>query len=250
MNRRPSAALVVAIIALVVALAGTGYAALKLPPNSVGSRQLRASAVTSKKVRDGSLTARDFKAGQLPKGSGAPGPTGPAGPQGVPGAKGDTGGAGPKGDTGAAGPQGDTGAPGPTFGDMARQSGLLHLAACTDNVAVTKTLTLTQPARLFASANSEYDYYAGTGAQWVQYSVDVSDASGSLGQTQPVTASAASPQVATILSVSGVLGTASGATVLPAGSYSLKVHANTSNSCSASHYLENTQLSYVVLGTS
>lgn len=76
---------VTATLALIVALGGTSYAAINLPANSVGSRQikpravagsdLRANAVTSAKIRNGSLRARDFRAGQLP-----------AGPQGPPGA--------------------------------------------------------------------------------------------------------------------------------------------------------------------
>jgi hypothetical protein len=70
----PSPALVVACVALVVALAGTGYAALKLPRNSV----------TTVQVKDHSLLARDFKRGQLP--AGPQGPAGPAGPAG-PGAR-------------------------------------------------------------------------------------------------------------------------------------------------------------------
>jgi hypothetical protein len=90
--RRPSPALVVAIAALVVALAGTGYAALKLPKNSVGSKQIRKNAVTSKKVKNRTLLASDFKAGQLP--------AGPRGPQGVAGQNGQN------GQDGKTGPQG------------------------------------------------------------------------------------------------------------------------------------------------
>lgn len=70
--------MVVACIALVVALGGTGYAAITLPRNSVGSKQLRTNAVTSSKVRDGSLRAQDFAG--LPRGP--RGPQGPAGPAG------------------------------------------------------------------------------------------------------------------------------------------------------------------------
>jgi hypothetical protein len=92
MNRlsmwRPSAALVVSIVALMVALGGTSYAALMLPRNSVGAKQLKrgsvtgtkikSGAVTAAKVRTGSLLANDFKAGQLPAGpKGVPGPQGP-----------------------------------------------------------------------------------------------------------------------------------------------------------------------------
>lgn len=72
--------MVVACVALVVALGGTGYAAITLPRNSVGNRQLKANAVTSGKVRNGSLSAKDF-GGTLPRGPrGATGPPGAAGP--------------------------------------------------------------------------------------------------------------------------------------------------------------------------
>jgi hypothetical protein len=79
---RPTPALVVATIALLVALGGVGYAATSLPPNSVGTAQ----------VIDHSLLRQDFKAGQLPRGAkGARGPQGPAGAQGAQGPKGDPG---------------------------------------------------------------------------------------------------------------------------------------------------------------
>lgn len=101
-SRRPSAGLVVGLIALFVALGGTSYAAINLPKASVGTAQLKNSAVSAQKiqsnaigsgkVRDGSLLAKDFKSGQLP--AGAAGPAGPAGPQ------------------GQAGPQGPQGTPG------------------------------------------------------------------------------------------------------------------------------------------
>lgn len=89
---RPSPAMVVASLALLVALAGTGYAAIRLPANSVGTAQLKNGAVTAVKVKRGTLLNSDFKAGQLPRGArgftGSPGPPGPAGspgPAGPPG---------------------------------------------------------------------------------------------------------------------------------------------------------------------
>lgn len=89
---RLSPATVIAMIALAVALGGTGYAAVKLPSNSVGTPQLKNNAVTSVKVKNGSLLKADFKAGQAPAGpagpSGSAGPAGPAGPAGVAGAPG------------------------------------------------------------------------------------------------------------------------------------------------------------------
>ena len=66
--RRPSPSMVVALIALFVALGGTGYAALKLPANSVGTKQLKKNAVTGAKVKDFSLFTNDFAPGQIPRG--------------------------------------------------------------------------------------------------------------------------------------------------------------------------------------
>jgi hypothetical protein len=65
-SRRPSAALVVATIALFVALGGTGYAAIALPAGSVGTKQLKNGAVTSAKIKAHSLGARALDIGSLP----------------------------------------------------------------------------------------------------------------------------------------------------------------------------------------
>jgi hypothetical protein len=54
---RPGHATVVAYLALFVALGGVSYAALKLPKNSVGSKQIKANAVKSAKVKNASLRA-------------------------------------------------------------------------------------------------------------------------------------------------------------------------------------------------
>jgi hypothetical protein len=53
---RPSPAMVVACVALIVALGGTGYAATQLPPKSVGQKQLRNGAVGNLQIRDGAIT--------------------------------------------------------------------------------------------------------------------------------------------------------------------------------------------------
>jgi hypothetical protein len=102
---------VTAALALVVALGGTSYAAVVLPANSVGGRQIKpgavaasdikSSAVTSAKVRDGSLRADDFDAGELR--------AGPRGATGNPGAAGAAGAAGATGATGGQGIQGVAG---------------------------------------------------------------------------------------------------------------------------------------------
>jgi hypothetical protein len=95
--------MVVACLALLIALGGTGYAATVLPRNSVGTAQ----------VKNYSLLRQDFRRGQL-----TPGPRGPAGPAGL------------------AGPQGPPGPAGPTArwvvvrtdGTIAGQSGGIALA--------------------------------------------------------------------------------------------------------------------------
>jgi hypothetical protein len=56
--RRPGAGLVISIIALIVALSGTSYAAFSLPKNSVATNQLRNGAVTTQKLKNGAVTAR------------------------------------------------------------------------------------------------------------------------------------------------------------------------------------------------
>lgn len=59
--RLPSPAMLVACVALLLGLTSTGYAAFKLPRNSV----------TTLHVKDGTLVARDFRAGVLPSGAAA-----------------------------------------------------------------------------------------------------------------------------------------------------------------------------------
>ena len=76
-------------LAVFLALGGIGYAAITIPNNSVGTKQLKKNAVTSKKVKNRTLLKTDFKRGQLP--AGAIGPVGPVGPTGATGATGPAG---------------------------------------------------------------------------------------------------------------------------------------------------------------
>ena len=118
---------IVGTLALFIALGGVSYAAVKLPAKSVGTKQLKSEAVTSAKVRDGSLLAKDFDDKELPRGedgadgapgrAGSPGPAGPKGDNGAPGTQGEPGATGPAGAAGPTGPKGstgDTGLRGPT----------------------------------------------------------------------------------------------------------------------------------------
>ena len=99
---------VMSMTAVMIALGGTSYAAIKLPNNSVGSSQIKtgavknsdlgSSSVTSAKVKNGALLAQDFEAGQIPAGpQGATGATGPTGATGATGAQGIQGIQGPAG---------------------------------------------------------------------------------------------------------------------------------------------------------
>jgi hypothetical protein len=96
---RATFANVTSCLALFVALGGVSYAAVELPRNSVGAKQIVAGSIDNTKVKKGSLLRTAFKPGQVP--TGARGATGLAGAQGPAGAKGDPGAQGPPG---AAGP--------------------------------------------------------------------------------------------------------------------------------------------------
>jgi hypothetical protein len=63
--RVPSPSMIVACVALFVALGGTSYAAIKLPANSVGTKQIKKSAVTTAKIKDATVTAADLAAGAV-----------------------------------------------------------------------------------------------------------------------------------------------------------------------------------------
>jgi hypothetical protein len=124
LRKRLTFANIMSVVAVFIALGGASYAAVNLPKNSVGTKQLKgksvgtnklnAGAVNSAKVLDRSLLAVDFKEGEL-----LAGPTGPKGTDGQPGATGTdgqpgaTGADGATGDHGRQGPQGPIGATGP-----------------------------------------------------------------------------------------------------------------------------------------
>ena len=88
---KPSAALVVASLALLVALGETGWATLsQLAPRSVGTPQLKSGAVTNAKIRNGAVTSRKIRNGSITRAdlgasariAGPRGRQGPAGPAG------------------------------------------------------------------------------------------------------------------------------------------------------------------------
>jgi len=85
---------VMASVALFVALGGGAYAAIKVPKNSVGTRQIKNKAVTPAKVAPKTIAL--FKGEKGDRGpQGLQGIQGPQGPQGLQGSQGDTGPQGP-----------------------------------------------------------------------------------------------------------------------------------------------------------
>ena len=63
--RKPSPALVIALIALFLSLGGTSYAAINLPAKSVKSKQLATGAVTTAKIKAGAVTTAKLKNGAV-----------------------------------------------------------------------------------------------------------------------------------------------------------------------------------------
>lgn len=133
----------IAYVALTVALGGTSYAAVKLPKASVGTKQLKANAVTSAKVKNQTLRLGDFKLGQIP--SGSAGPEGKAGPAGA---------IGPAGAPGKDGQAGATGALGPTYSFQSIPTGPVSPSSTPQVALAERTLTLPSAGRLFVYGHS------------------------------------------------------------------------------------------------
>ena len=127
-HRFDMSALAISVVALSVALAGTGTAVFLLPEgsvdteqirdqavtnsrlanNSVGTKKLRDGAVTATKIKDGTILGQDFNWTLWRDIAMAGGQAGPAGAAGAPGAPGAPGAAGSMGAQGLPGPSGGT----------------------------------------------------------------------------------------------------------------------------------------------
>jgi hypothetical protein len=81
---------VMATVAVFIALGGASYAAIRLPSNSVGARQLKSHAVTPRKVAPATVALFKGQKGE----KGVTGPTGAKGDPGAPGSQGAAGAAG------------------------------------------------------------------------------------------------------------------------------------------------------------
>ena len=135
----------VGLLALLVALGGTSYAAVQLPKDSVGTAQIKAKAVSepklSKRVRS-KLNA----AGAGPAGpAGAAGPPGPVGPQ------------------GSEGPAGPPGPQGPTSVGVGGVNTSVSPAS-TQNVGSSTTVTLAATGKVVVLATGTFSVGCGAGS--------------------------------------------------------------------------------------
>jgi len=242
-TRRPSASLVVATVALFVALGGAGYAVVSLPRNSVGTPQLKNSAVNSAKVRDRSLLARDFKAGQLPRGN--------TGPQGLPGPVGAPGPAGAQGSAGEQGATGATGAVGPTWGTM-WQANAGNVASCSPTDLLSRSVTLSRTSRLLVSGFAQVKADptpAPTPAATMQLIIDVVSGASSVGSVDSGTPMTA-PTQPDLMSITGVISSAGAPVDLPSGKYQVRFRMVEDSPCTVAIDATTPTLSVVTLGTS
>lgn len=90
-RHRPSASIVLAVVAIVIATTGSATAtglitSSEIKNATISSADIRDGTIRSPDVRNHSLVADDFKPGQIPEGPrGATGATGPSGTAGAPG---------------------------------------------------------------------------------------------------------------------------------------------------------------------
>jgi hypothetical protein len=208
----------VAYLAIFVALGGTSYAAITIPNNSVGNKQLKKDAVDTKKVKNKTLLADDVKAGQakqgLPGVAGAPGNTGSGGVQGLKGEKGD------KGDLG------DQGVPGADIKSVSDPTGATDPGAADTVQLQAPALETAGPTRLHAFATGSFN-----GSATVSCVIKVStDGAAKIAMGQRV-----------VLSGTGVPftapGGADGAANVPAGSHVVTFECQDGNDAGGQDFL-------------
>jgi hypothetical protein len=232
--RRPCAALVVAFLALLVALSGTSIAS----DVTAAAKHL----ITGKQIKNGSVQVKDLskKARKTLKGKrGGIGPQGPQGIQGIQGVK------------------GDQGIPGPTSG-ATMNADSSNVTGCGDSTLASRTLTLTRPAEILASAGGAWARDAtnlNTGTIFVQLLKDGTP----VAATPQGFASSFSTGTQRIgMSVTGVMW--DGGTPFPSseapyvaqpGTYTLRLQGGASDGgCSGTSTLWRGWMTYVLLGTS
>jgi hypothetical protein len=118
--RRPSPAIVIAVIALIAAMSGTAVAD---GVHAVAAK-LKKGSVTTREIKDGSVRLADINKKDRVSLKGAKGDTGATGATGAAGAKGDAGAPGAPGAPGAKGDKGDKGDIGPSDVFEAKRNGV------------------------------------------------------------------------------------------------------------------------------
>lgn len=117
-NLRPSASMVVAMIALIAVMGGGAYAA-----SQINGKKLKANSVTGKKIKNKTLTDKDISDATLDALKGAKGDKGDTGAQGATGPQGPAGPAGADGTDGTNGTDGqDATYVNPEWGPVARNT--------------------------------------------------------------------------------------------------------------------------------
>jgi hypothetical protein len=249
----PTAALVLAVVAVFISLGGPSVAA-------DGVRALTATRAANADKVDGLHATRTPKPRKLlaldrfgkfpasvfpaaltgPKGDS--GPAGPAGPKGDPGPQGPQGAAGPqgpqgvKGETGATGPQGPVG---PSMGRSGHGGWCDATAGWTDCVTVTMTLPTAGRVLLLATGaydNDNFDQAMAGSCRLTQDGIQVSITQ--LGSTNDAHTSAGEHYGT--LALTGVTG------ALTAGSHTFKLQCIESD---PNLYFNNEELSVVALGS-
>ena len=255
--------MVVALVALVIALGGGAYALTTLPAGSVGTRQIRKSAIVSSKVRNRSLLAVDFKQGQLPRGSrgsrgaagvagvgGPAGPEGPAGTQGGQGVRGAQGTQGPSGIDGNRGATGATGSAGPSYGTAAFGASSSSTTGCSiDLHSVNTTISPSSTLRLFATGSAVVGATGTTGTTAFTARIEVVGGSDTLATVAlPGTTSLAAGASVQVV-ISGVAALSGTPVDLFPGSYVVRLALTQTTGCGFTITVTSPQISMILVGT-
>ena len=238
----------VAYLALFCAFGGSAYAAGK-----VTSKQIAPSAIKSKHVKDGTLSASDLASGVIPRGAqGAPGVAGATGPQGPQGPQGE------RGEVGSRGEQGPVGPAGPTFG-ASQENPSTRLVGCSDATVMTMPVQVTTPARILAIATGNFDFDPGEqggNLRWGGISVELLNATGEVvafgpnGSTAQAVITRGDSYPTTAQGVMIGRGANEPPFVAAPGDYTLRMSARMSRgTCTGVYELENAALTQVLLGS-
>jgi hypothetical protein len=228
-RRKPSPAIVISAVALIIAMTGTAYAAISIPKNSVGTAQLRNGAVTKQKIAKNTLRALQ-------------GARGPAGAPGPAGATGQTGPSGPPGQTGPAGTPGTPGATGPEGPTSGTSAGVVETIPSDgfSPFGSSGTVTLSAPGKVLVELSGFYVLVCGAAGHCSATVSAFIDGTAVPGAHETLNAAAAAEDSEQI-AVSGI------AVTVPAGTHTVQLETQLSMSVQTTNS-ENLHLTAVALG--